>query len=128
MKLLEGESRAAWFEGAVAVAWDHAEACFTAQTYGEIITCEPEEIVMQPGMPLIQSLSLKMNSGFGRISLGGTTENFLPRKSPEAIGYLAPRNGVRMVGIRGSVVKRLAYKIGFQKNKRIDSPLGSMLS
>lgn len=51
MKLLEGESRAAWFEGAVAVAWDHAEACFTAQTHGEIITCEPEEIVMQSGMP-----------------------------------------------------------------------------
>lgn len=51
MKLLAGETRAAWFEGTVAVVWDGVEACFTGQTKGEIIACPPNEIVMQPGVP-----------------------------------------------------------------------------
>lgn len=40
MKLLTGESRQAWFEGAVAALWDGKIRCFTARTPGRIIEAE----------------------------------------------------------------------------------------
>lgn len=51
MKLLEGESRQAWFEGAVAVAWDGEIRCFTARTPGRIIEADPDSLQPEPGFP-----------------------------------------------------------------------------
>lgn len=51
MKLLAGESRQAWLEGAVAVLWDGKIRCFTARTHGSIIEAEPESLRPEPGFP-----------------------------------------------------------------------------
>lgn len=51
MKLLAGESRKAWFEGAVAVLWDGEIACFTAKTPGRIIEADPGRLQPEPGFP-----------------------------------------------------------------------------
>lgn len=51
MKLLAGESRKAWFEGAVAVLWDGEIRCFFAKTPGKIIEADPENLQPEPGFP-----------------------------------------------------------------------------
>ncbi|QKG83203.1 hypothetical protein GXN76_01140 [Kroppenstedtia pulmonis] len=51
MKLLAGETRRAWFEGAVGVLWDGDTACFSARTSGFLLEKNPEEIKAEPGFP-----------------------------------------------------------------------------
>lgn len=51
MKLLKGETREAWFEGAVAVLWDGETAVFSAKTPGRLLEADPEEIQWEPGFP-----------------------------------------------------------------------------
>ncbi|WP_169713654.1 non-canonical purine NTP pyrophosphatase [Paludifilum halophilum] len=51
MKLLEGETRKAWFEGAVAVMWDGEEVCFPEHTPGHLLEELPKKIRPEPGFP-----------------------------------------------------------------------------
>jgi XTP/dITP diphosphohydrolase len=51
MNLLAGQSRQAWFEGAVAALWDGEIGCFVARTPGRIIEADPESLRPEPGFP-----------------------------------------------------------------------------
>ncbi|PTX59637.1 dITPase [Melghirimyces profundicolus] len=51
MKLLDGETRKAWFEGAVAVLWDGETVAFSAQTPGRLLKTSPDRIQPEPGFP-----------------------------------------------------------------------------
>ncbi|MFC7439940.1 non-canonical purine NTP pyrophosphatase [Laceyella putida] len=50
-KLLEGEVREAWFEGAVAVAWRGRVATFTGKTHGRISEQIDDRMTPEPGIP-----------------------------------------------------------------------------
>ncbi|MFC4077489.1 non-canonical purine NTP pyrophosphatase [Salinithrix halophila] len=51
MKLLEGETRKVWFEGAVGVLWDGESAIFSARTSGRLLKMNPSDIQPEPGFP-----------------------------------------------------------------------------
>ncbi|MBA4543025.1 MULTISPECIES: non-canonical purine NTP pyrophosphatase [Thermoactinomyces] len=50
-KLLAGEDRRAWFEGAVGVSWRGKQKVFTGKTRGVILEEWPERIKPEPGFP-----------------------------------------------------------------------------
>ncbi|WP_168188739.1 non-canonical purine NTP pyrophosphatase [Thermoflavimicrobium daqui] len=50
-KLLEGEDRTAWFEGAIAICWNGQVQLFTGMTNGRIIDQIGEDIKPEPGFP-----------------------------------------------------------------------------
>jgi XTP/dITP diphosphohydrolase len=50
-KLLQGESREAWFEGAVAVCWNGLVKTFTGITHGKIVDKMSDAIVPETGFP-----------------------------------------------------------------------------
>ncbi|MFD1427481.1 non-canonical purine NTP pyrophosphatase [Kroppenstedtia sanguinis] len=51
MRLLEGESREAWFEGAVAVLWDGETAIFSGKTPGHLLKADPADLSPEPDFP-----------------------------------------------------------------------------
>lgn len=50
-KLLVGESRKAWFEGAVAVYWHGQTKIFSAKTYGRIVPYHLQNLQPEAGLP-----------------------------------------------------------------------------
>jgi XTP/dITP diphosphohydrolase len=50
-KLLSGEDRKAWFEGAVAVRWRGKQQIFTGKTTGIILNEWPDRVEPEPGFP-----------------------------------------------------------------------------
>lgn len=50
-KLLAGETREAWFEGAVAVNWKGKTEVFSAKTFGQIIPQKDQKLKPESGLP-----------------------------------------------------------------------------
>lgn len=50
-KLLQNETRKAWFEGAIAIYWHGEVQVFTASMEGEILQCFPRSLQAEPGLP-----------------------------------------------------------------------------
>ncbi|MDR6225629.1 non-canonical purine NTP pyrophosphatase [Desmospora profundinema] len=50
-KLLEGETRQAWFEGAIALLWDGETQIFSARTHGRLLDTLPPDVKPEAGFP-----------------------------------------------------------------------------
>ncbi|QKI83409.1 non-canonical purine NTP pyrophosphatase [Kroppenstedtia eburnea] len=87
MKLLEGESREAWFEGAVAVLWDGETAFFSGKTPGHLLRVDPANITPEPDFP------------FNPI--------FVPRGDDRTLSQMSPRERKRY-SYRGKALEELA--------------------
>ncbi|SDW45564.1 dITPase [Marininema mesophilum] len=87
LKLLEGESRQAWFEGAMGVIWDGERAVFSAKTPGRLLGKVPQNMPDEPGFP------------FNRIFVpDGETRTFAQMSLEEREAY----------SYRGQVLHRIA--------------------
>ncbi|SMO65405.1 non-canonical purine NTP pyrophosphatase [Melghirimyces algeriensis] len=87
MKLLDGESRDAWFEGAVAVLWDGKRAVFSDRTPGRIVNTIPSNIDPEPGFP------------FNPI--------FIPNGDHRTLAEMSPQER-QQYSYRGKVLKKVA--------------------
>lgn len=87
LKLLEGETRRAWFEGAIAVLWDGEEKTFSARTEGTLLERVPTDVKAEPGFP------------FNRL--------FVPDGEDRTLAHLLPEERSRY-SYRGKVLKQAA--------------------
>ncbi|SFS32624.1 non-canonical purine NTP pyrophosphatase [Marininema halotolerans] len=88
LKLLEGESRQAWFEGAMGVLWDGETVVFSAKTPGEILEHVPHHTPEEPGFP------------FNRI--------FVPEGEHRTFGEMSMEER-EAYSYRGQVLKKVAH-------------------
>lgn len=87
MKLLEGETREAWFEGVVAVLWEGETAFFSGKTLGHLLKVNPADISPEPDFP------------FNPI--------FVPRGDCRTLSQMSPQERKRY-SYRGKALEELA--------------------
>lgn len=86
-KLLQGESRDAWFEGAIAILWDGEINTFSARTDGRLLECLPSDVTPEPGFPF--------------------NPLFVPAGADRTLAEMSPRERERY-SYRGKVLKEAA--------------------
>ena len=93
MKLLSGEPRQAWLEGAVAVLWDGKVRCLPPGLTGESSRRTRKASGRSRASPSIPSLFPTGRTGCCRSCRRKRPEAFLPEKGAGAVGRLAEGTG-----------------------------------
>ncbi|PTM56641.1 non-canonical purine NTP pyrophosphatase [Desmospora activa] len=97
-KLLQGERRDAWFEGAIAILWDGEVNTFSAHTYGRLLEEYPPGVTPEPGFPFNPLfVPVGENRTFAEMSPSEREQySYRAKVLKEAAHWLQERNGSKV--------------------------------